>query len=49
MPNEVNVEIWKKAIVNDEVIICHPADLHEPELDKIKPQCIDIAKTEAVS
>lgn len=46
LPGEVNKEIRKMAIGNDEVITCRPADLLEPELDKIKAQYSDIAKTE---
>lgn len=46
LPGEVNEEIRKMAIGNDEVITCRPADLLEPELDKIKAQYSDIAKTE---
>ena len=46
LPSEVNEEIRKMAIGNDEVITCRPADLLEPELDKIKAQYSDIAKNE---
>ena len=46
LPGEVNEEIRKMAIGDDEVIICRPADLLEPELEKIKAQYSDIAKTE---
>lgn len=46
LPGEVNEEIRKKAIGNDEVITCRPADLLESELDKIKAQYSDIAKKE---
>ena len=46
LPGEVNEEIRKKAIGEDEVIDCRPADLLEPEIDKIKKQYSDIAKTE---
>ena len=46
LPGEVNEKIRKMAIGNDEVITCRPADLLEPELDKIKAQYSDIAKTE---
>jgi len=45
LPGKVNEEIRKMAIGNDEVITCRPADLLEPELDKIKAQYSDIAKT----
>ena len=33
LPGEVNEEVRKKAIGDDEVITCRPADLLEPELD----------------
>lgn len=46
LPGEVNEEIRKMAIGGDEVITCRPADLLEPELEKIKSQYSDIAKTE---
>ncbi len=34
LPAEVNEEVRKKAIGNDEVITCRPADLLDPELEK---------------
>ena len=34
------------AIGDDEVISCRPADLIEPEMDKIRAQYGDICKTE---
>ena len=34
LPAEVNEEVRKKAIGNDKVITCRPADLLEPELEK---------------
>ena len=46
LPGEVNEEIRKKAIGDDEVITCRPADLLAPELEKIEAQYSDIAKTE---
>ena len=46
LPGEVDAEIRKKAIGDDEVITCRPADLLKPELDGIKAQYSDIAKTE---
>lgn len=46
LPGEVNEEVRKKAIGDDEVITCRPADLLEPELDKIKEECKDVAKCE---
>ena len=46
LPGEVNEEIRKAAIGSDEVITCRPADLLEPELEKIKEQYKDIAKSE---
>lgn len=46
LPGEVNEQIRKMAIGDDEVITCRPADLLEPELDKIREQYSNIAKTE---
>lgn len=46
LPGEVNEEVRRKAIGDDEVITCRPADLLEPELDKIREECKDIAKSE---
>ena len=46
LPGEVNEEIRKKAIGDDEVITCRPADLLEPELEIIKTHYSDVAKTE---
>ena len=46
LPGEVNEEIRKKAIGEDKVIMCRPADLLEPEIGKIKKEYSDIAKTE---
>ena len=46
LPGTVNEEIRKTAIGDDEVITCRPADLLEPELDKIRKQYEEIAKTE---
>lgn len=46
LPGKVNEEIRKMAIGENEVITCRPADLLEPELDKIKEQYNDVAKRE---
>ena len=46
LPGEVNEDIRKAAIGSDEVIKCRPADLLEPELEKIKEQYKDIARSE---
>lgn len=46
LPGTVNKKIRKTAIGDDEVISCRPADLLKPELDKIRLQYSDIAKTE---
>ena len=39
LPGEVNEEVRKKAIGNDEVITCRPADLLEPEMEKLRAEC----------
>ncbi len=46
LPGTVNEEVRKKAIGESEPITCRPADLLEPELEQIKQQYSDIAKTE---
>lgn len=46
LPGAVNEEIRRMAIGDDEVITCRPADRLDPELEKIKIQYNDIAKTE---
>ena len=46
LPGTVNEEVRKKAIGDSEPITCRPADLLEPELERIKQQYSDIAKTE---
>ena len=44
VPGKVNEEVRKKAIGDDEVITCRPADLIEPELDKYREEAKDLAK-----
>lgn len=46
LPGEVNEEVRKKAIGDDEVITCRPADLLEPELEKYTEETKDIARSE---
>lgn len=46
LPGEVNEEVRKKAIGDDEIITCRPADLLKPELNHIKEGCKDFAKSE---
>ncbi len=46
LPAEVNEEVRKMAIGDDEVITCRPADLIEPELPKYKEETKDMAKCE---
>ena len=38
LPGKVNEEVRKKAIGDDKVITCRPADLLEPELDKYREE-----------
>lgn len=38
LPGEVNEEVRKKAIGDEEVITCRPADLLKPELDKFRDE-----------
>ena len=42
LPGEVNEEVRRKAIGDQEVITCRPADLLEPELDKYRDEIKDI-------
>ncbi len=48
LPAEVNAEVRKKAIGDEEVITCRPADLLEPELEKYATEMKEkgIGKTE---
>ncbi len=46
LPGEVNEEVRKMAIGEDEVITCRPADLIAPELEKYKEETKGIAKNE---
>ena len=46
VPGEINEEVRKKAIGDDEPITCRPADLLEPELEKYKSEAGDLVKSE---
>ena len=46
VPGEVNEEVRRKAIGDDKVITCRPADLLEPELEKYRAEAGDLAKSE---
>lgn len=46
LPADVNEEVRKKAIGNEEVITCRPADLLQPELDKYREEIKDIMQQE---
>ncbi len=46
LPGEVNEEVRKLAIGDDEVITCRPADLIKPELPGYKEETKDFAKSE---
>ncbi len=46
VPGEVNEEVRRKAIGDDKVITCRPADLLEPELEKYTAEAGDLAKCE---
>ena len=41
LPGPVNEEVRKKAIGNDEVVTCRPADLLKPELEKYREEIKD--------
>lgn len=46
LPGQVNENVRRMAIGDEEVITCRPADLIEPEMKNIMEQYGDIAKTE---
>ncbi len=46
VPGEVNEEVRKKAIGDDTVITCRPADLLEPEMEKYREESKELAKSE---
>ncbi|MBR3123865.1 MAG: pyruvate carboxylase subunit B [Mogibacterium sp.] len=46
LPGEVNEAVRKKAIKDEELICCRPADLLQPEMDKIKGEYGWLCKTE---
>jgi oxaloacetate decarboxylase alpha subunit len=46
LPGEVNEEVRKKAIGDEEVITCRPADLLTPELDKYREEIKDYMEQE---
>ena len=46
VPGEVNEEVRRKAIGDDEVITCRPADRIAPELPKYREECKDMAHCE---
>lgn len=46
LPGSVNEEVRKKAIGNEDVISCRPADLIAPELEKYKEEAKEMAKCE---
>ncbi len=43
LPGEVNEEVRRKAIGDEPVITCRPADLLKPELDKYREEVKDVA------
>jgi len=46
LPAEVNEEVRKKCIGDDEVITCRPADLLPPEFDKLTEEIGELARCE---
>lgn len=46
LPAPVNEEVRKKAIGNEEVITCRPADLLAPEMDQYREESKDFARSE---
>ncbi len=39
LPGQVNEEVRKKCIGNDQVITCRPADQLQPEMEKLRAEC----------
>ena len=46
LPGEVNEEVRKLAIGDEEPITCRPADLLKPELEAYREECKDLAKSD---
>ena len=46
LPGVVNEDVRKKAIGDEEVITCRPADLLTPELEKYRAEAGDLAKSD---
>ncbi len=46
VPGKVNEDVRKKAIGDDEVITCRPADLLEPEMEKYRKEAGELARCE---
>ncbi len=46
VPGEVNEEVRRKAIGDEQPITCRPADLLKPELDKYRAEAGELAKSE---
>ena len=45
LPGEVNEEVRKKAVGDEEIITCRPADLLEPEMKKLRNETKEYART----
>ena len=46
LPGKVNEEVRRKAIGNDKVVTCRPADNIKPELEAYREECREFAKSE---
>lgn len=46
LPGEVNEEIRKKALGDEAPITCRPADLIAPEMERMRGECAEYAKTD---
>lgn len=46
LPGEVNEEIRQKAVGGESIITCRPADLLAPEMDKIRAEASEYARTD---
>lgn len=46
LPSEANQEVLKKIVKNEKIITCRPADLLNPEMDNLRNEAAEYAKSE---
>ena len=47
-PAPVNTELQKRVLAGEQAIVCRPADLLQPELEKLSAELTSLAKTEQI-